>query len=62
MDYELLRTKTLRYRAKHNLSQEAFANLVGVTKATIWNFESGKSKPTNLTQQKILIAIEEKED
>lgn len=61
MDNELLRTKMLRYRAKHNLSQEDFAKLCGVTKATIWNFEAGKSNPTNLTQEKILMAIEREE-
>lgn len=52
----------LRYRARHGLSQEAFANLVGVTKATIWNLESGKSKPTKLTREKIRIVTEREEE
>lgn len=45
--------KMLKYRAAHNLSQEKFAKLCGLTKATVNNLESGKSKGTKLTWAKI---------
>lgn len=51
----------LMFRAKHNMSQKEFADMCGLTRATIWNAESGKSNPTPLTKAKIKAVIEKGE-
>ena len=51
----------VRYRAKHNLSQAKFAELVGVSVQTINSIETGQQEPSKMTEAKILLVIE-KED
>ncbi len=41
------------YRARHNLSQQAFAELVGMTVNGIYKLESGKRKARATTVSKI---------
>ena len=53
--------KMVRYRAKHNLSQSKFAELVGVSVQTINSIETGQQEPSKMTEAKILLVIE-KED
>lgn len=48
----------VRYRARHNLNQEDFGKLCGVTKQTIWAIENGRASITQLTHAKILNVIE----
>ena len=48
----------VRYRARHDLNQEEFANLCKVTKQTIWAIENGRASITKLTRAKILNVLE----
>jgi len=41
-DLDVLREEVLRYRAKHDLNQEEFAQLCGLTRVTICTLESGR--------------------
>jgi len=50
------------YRAKHNISQEDFANLCQVNVMTINSVENGKRKPTKLTIGKIERVLREDEN
>lgn len=52
-----LKDRILRYRAKHNMSQEDFANLAQVNVMTINTIETGKRKPTQLTEAKIEMVL-----
>ena len=54
-----LSRKIIEYRAKHNMSQEAFAKLCNVTPQTLCNVENGVQKPSKLTLQKILNIVGE---
>ena len=54
-----LRDKMVRYRAKHRLTQRDLADKAGVTVQTICNIETGQQTPSRVTEQKILLAIEE---
>jgi DNA-binding XRE family transcriptional regulator len=56
-----IKEQMVMYRAKHGLSQERLAELCGLTKATVWNIESGRSNPTKLTIAKIKNVIEKEE-
>lgn len=61
-----LRDKILRYRARHNLNQEEFAKICGLSKPTIGVIESGHFRVgrkgiSRLTQAKILNIIEREE-
>ena len=47
----------VKYRAKHNLSMQEFAEKCGTTLQTIWNIESGRSKPQRTTLFKIMEVI-----
>ena len=49
----------IQYRAKNNMSQEKFAELVGVAKTTIYGIEAGKTTATKLTEAKIRLVIGE---
>ena len=51
----------IMYRAKHRLSQKKLAELCGVSLQTINSVENELQEPTNLTKQKILLVVEEKE-
>lgn len=57
-----LQERILMYRAKHNMSQEDFANRVQVNTMTINAIERGKRKPTELTRMKIEIVLKEDEN
>lgn len=57
-----LKERILRYRAKHNLSQEDFANLAQVNVMTINTIETGKRKPTQLTVAKIEMVLKGEEN
>lgn len=57
-----LRERILQFRAKYNLSQEDFANLCKLNVMTINSIETGKRKPTQLTETKIKMTMEEKEN
>ena len=50
--------KSLKYRAKYNLSQLGMAKLCNLTVQTICNIENGVQNPSKLTKQKILRIIE----
>ena len=52
-----LKDRILRYRARHNMSQEDFANIVQVNVMTINTIETGKRKPTQLTAAKIEMVL-----
>ena len=52
-----LKERILEYRAKHNLSQEDFANLAQVNVMTINGVETDKRKPTQLTVAKIEMVL-----
>lgn len=53
--------KMTRYRAKHKMTQKDLAQAVGVTVQTICNVETEQQTPSRLTEQKILLVIEEEE-
>jgi len=54
--------RILEYRARHNLSQEEFANLVQVNVMTINAIENNKRKPLRKTAKKIEMIIKESEN
>ena len=54
-----LKAVMLNFRAKHDLSMEQMAKIVGVTTQTIYNLENDLSNPTRLTVSKIMRAINE---
>ena len=54
--------RILEYRARHNISQEDFANRARVNVMTINTAENGKRKPTRLTAMKIERVLREDED
>ena len=56
-----LREKILKYRATHDMSQEALAKKCGLSKQTLNYIETGKQNPTALTKTKILLVIEKEE-
>ena len=56
-----LKDKMIRYRAKHKLSQKAFADLVGVSTQTICTVETGQQTPKATTKAMIEMILE-KED
>ena len=57
-EFDILRQKMLDYRAKHNISQQKFAELCKLTVQTVCNIENGVQEPSKLTKQKILNVIE----
>lgn len=59
-ELDVLRSKMLDYRARHDISQTKLAELCKVTPQTICNIENGVQEPSKLTKQKILNIIEEK--
>lgn len=56
-----LKERILEYRAKHNCSQEDFANRCQVNVMTINGIETDKRKPTQLTKTKIEMVLREDE-
>ncbi len=59
MDSKELSRKIIEYRAKHNMSQEAFAKLCKISTQTACNVENSVQVPSKLTLQKILNVIGE---
>lgn len=58
-----LKDRIIQYRAKHNVSQEDFANLCQVNVMTINSIETGKRKnPTQLTKVKIEMILRKDEE
>lgn len=57
-----LRERILQYRARHNMSQEDFANKCQVNVMTINTVETGKRKPTPLTVAKIEMVLRKDEE
>lgn len=54
--------RILEYRARHNISQEDFANLAKVNVMTINSIENDKRKQTKLTISKIEMVLREEEN
>lgn len=46
-------SELLEYRKKHNLSQKAFAKLIGISQATVCDYERGVKRPSPKTALKI---------
>lgn len=59
MDSKELSRKIIEYRAKNNMSQEAFAKLCNISTQTACNVENCVQVPGKLTLQKILNIIGE---
>lgn len=57
-----LKDEILRYRARENLSQLAFAQRVGVSKGTISGIEDGTREPTPRTAMKIKMVIHNEQE
>lgn len=57
-----LRERILQYRARHNMSQEDFANMCQVNVMTINTIETGKRNPTPLTVAKIEMVLRKDEE
>ena len=51
-------TRIKEYRAKHNMTQEELANLVGVRRETIGHLENGKYNPSLKLAYDIAKALE----
>lgn len=49
--------QVLEYRARHNISQEDFANLAKLNVMTVNAIENNKYNPTKLTVRKIEIVL-----
>ena len=56
-----LSERMVLYRAKHNLSQRAFAERVGLSLQTVNSVETGQQNPSRVTEAKINLLIEEDE-
>lgn len=54
-----LQDKMVEYRAKHDMSQKAFAKKCGVSLQTINSVENGLQKPSKMTEAKIMMVIKE---
>ena len=48
-----LKERVLEYRARHNMSQQDFANVAHLNVMTVNNIETEKREPTQLTVTKI---------
>ena len=61
-EVRVLGEKVIRYRGRHNMSQDDFAKVCGLSRATIVSIESGalrgRAGITALTKAKILNIIE----
>jgi len=57
-----LSERILEYRARHNISQEDFANRCHMNVMTINSIENHKRKPTRLTIGKIERVLKEEEN
>lgn len=57
-----LKERIIQYRARHNMSQEDFANMCQVNVMTINTIETEKRKPTPLTVAKIEMVLRKDEE
>ena len=57
-----LKEQMIRYRAKHDLTMREMADRVGVSLQTIMMIEHGTQNPSRLTEEKIKIVLEGKEN
>ncbi|MEE9353348.1 MAG: helix-turn-helix transcriptional regulator [Candidatus Thorarchaeota archaeon] len=51
-------TDLATFRAKNSLSRDKFSKLCGLSVLTIFNIEKGKTKPQQMSEQKIRAAID----
>ena len=55
-----LKNQIIMYRAKHNMSQRAFAAYAGISQTTLVHIETGAQKKTSkLVEMKIKLALKE---
>ena len=59
---EKLRERILEYRAKHDMSQEDFANACQLNVMTVNAIENGKGSPSKLTVMKIELVLRKDEN
>ena len=52
----------LKFRVKHNFTQDEMAKKVGISRPTYNLIETGKSKPTEKTKLKIKMFMEDYKD
>lgn len=57
-----LQEKIVRYRARHNLTQRQFGELIGVTKQTVYGIENGLQDPSKMTMMRIDILFEKENE
>ena len=57
-----LQEQMVRYRAANDLTQEKAAEIAGIGIATWINVENGKQNPSKLTEAKIKLLFERKEE
>ena len=56
-----LKERVLEYRARHNMSQQDFANVAHLNVMTVNNIETEKREPTQLTVTKIEMVLKGEE-
>ena len=49
-----LRTNLIILRQKNNLTQQAFGEIIGVSKSSVQSYESGRAEPSYETLKKIV--------
>ncbi len=52
----------IEYRAKKRIGQRELADKCGISVQTVCSIETGKQTPTKLTEAKIRLVIDEKEE
>lgn len=57
-----LKEAMINYRAKERLSQRACADKCGISLQTWYSIENGYQKPSKVTEAKIRLLIEKKEE
>lgn len=57
-----LKERVLEYRARHNMSQQDFANVAHLNVMTVNNIETEKREPTQLTVTKIEMILKGEEE
>ena len=59
LEVQELADAVVNYRARHNMSMQAFADMCGVCWQTIWNLETNNYQPQRTTQAKIKMVLEQ---
>lgn len=57
-----LKDQIIRYRAEHDLTMREMAERVGVSLQTIMMIEHGMQNPSRLTEEKIKLVLERKDN